>query len=161
MPALGDDARCRILTPDPGLTPAAAAALVAGLDKLFAQFAREDRLAAWSCTVEHDGAAVVLAWSPEAPLSGCSHDKLNRLFATHEERGGACLLTPPPICVQVDGRWRCLDRIGLRRLATADTPMLDHRLERLGDWRSRGLTTVGASWAARLLKTGTAAPSPT
>jgi hypothetical protein len=145
---LPDDAHCRILTPHPATDPAE---LLAGLDKLFAQFVREDRLQAWACTAEHAGAALVLAWSPGRPLSGCSHDRINRLLVHHEERTGSLLLAPPPICIQVDGAWRCVDRQGLRAVADASTPLLDSRLERLGDWRARGLSTVGASWAAALI----------
>jgi hypothetical protein len=148
---LNDDARCRILCAHPVLTADAGEALCGAFDKLFTQFARENRLERWSCTVEHDGAALVLAWEPGAPLSGCSHDRISRLLAHHEEATGRQLLAPPPFCVQLDGAWRCLDRAGLRAQATAAAPLLDARLERLGDWRTRGLTTVGASWAAAVL----------
>lgn len=148
LEALPDDARCRILCPHPACAPAE---LLTGLDKLFAQFAREDRLSAWACASQHADAALVLTWTPGAPLSGCSHDRINRLLVHHEERTGCQLLAPPPICIQVDGAWRCVDRRGLRTAATLSTPLLDTRLERLGDWRSRGLTTVGASWAAGLM----------
>jgi len=116
------------------------------MDKLFAQFVREGRCQTWSCTGEHDGAALVLAWTPDVALSGCSHDKIHGVLAVHGRDP-----VPPPFCVQVEGAWRCLDRAGLRRLATRDTPMLDHRVERLGEWRRRGLTTVGGSWAGVLV----------
>ncbi len=144
---LPDDASCRVVTCDPPLSDDA---LPEALGKLFAQFVREQRCDAWSCMREHAGAALVLAWTPDVALSGCSHDKINGVLASHE-RDGRRLLAPPPMCIRTDDGWRCVDRAGLRRLATAATAMLDHRLERLGDWRTRGLTTVGASWAAALL----------
>lgn len=159
MSRLGDLARCRILTPDPPLSASEAEQLVGALDKLFAQFAREDRLTHWSCSAEHGGAAIVLAWEPDAALSGCSHDKLNRLFANHEERTGRQILAPPPFCVQLGGAWRCLDRSGLRAQAVAATPFIDARVGSLGEWRARGLTSVGASWAGRLLGVPPQAPS--
>ncbi len=145
---LPDEARCRIILCHPPCTQDLATAM----GKLFAQFAREQRCNDWSCTVEHDGAALVLAWMPDTTLSGCSHDKIHGVLTAHGREP-----VPPPFCVRLDGAWRCLDRTGLRQLATADTPMLDHRLERLGDWRARGLTTVGASWAQPFL--GRAVPA--
>jgi hypothetical protein len=149
MPELPDDARCRILIADPDFGELAP--LIAGLGKLFTQFAREQRLVAWDVYGAHDGAALVLAWSPDAPLSGCSHDKLNGVVALHEARTGCRILAAPPLCIRVDGGWRCVDRAGLRAVADPSTPLIDHRIERLGHWRQRGLTTVGASWAAALL----------
>lgn len=146
----GDDGwRCRILPCHPALPEAST--LPAALDRLFRQFAREGRLGAWSCRREHDGACLVLAWAPAAPLSGCSQDKIAGVLARHEGIDGVALLAPPPLVIQVDGTWRCVDRAMLRRIASAGTPLLDTRIERLGDWRGRGLTTIGASWAAALL----------
>lgn len=142
--SLPDDARCRVILAAP---PLADDALPRALDKLFAQFVREGRCTAWSCAAEHAGAALVLAWTPDAPLSGCSHDKIAGVLAAHGRDP-----VPPPFCVRLGDVWRCVDRTGLRNLAKADTPFLDHRLERLGDWRTRGLTTVGASWAAAMLR---------
>lgn len=143
---LTDDARCRIVLLHPAIDSAAGERLRAACDKLFAQFVREGRCEAWSATVEHNGAALVLAWSPAVALSGCSHDKIHGLLAAHGREP-----VPPPLCVRLGDAWTCLDRAGLRARATAATALLDHRLERLGDWRARGLTTVGASWAATLL----------
>lgn len=137
---LPDEARCRIILCSP---PCRDDALAAAVGKLFAQFAREGRCTSWSCTSEHDGAALVLAWLPDVALSGCSHDKIHGVLAAHGRDP-----VPPPFCVRLNGGWRCLDRAGLRQHAVAATPLIDHRLERLGDWRARGLTTVGASWAA-------------
>jgi len=151
MPELPDDARCRILIADPDFGDPAQ--LIAGLDKLFAQFAREQRLVGWDIHSAHDGAALVLAWTPDAPLSGCSHDKLNGVVALHETRTGCRILTAPPLRIRVGGCWRCVDRAGLRAMADRSTPLIDHHLERVGDWRRHGLTTVGESWAAVLLAT--------
>jgi len=150
---LPDHARCRIVLSDPALPDDQ---LASALDKLFTQFAREQRCDAWSCTRELDGAVLVLAWTPDVSLSGCSHDKINGVLAAHE-RGFHRLLAPPPLCIQIEGRWRCVDRRELRRLATGTTGLIDHRIEQLGAWRSRGVTTVGASWAAGLLNNPTAA----
>lgn len=144
---LPDAARCRIVLLAPPAAPSEAERLAAACGKLFAQFAREQRCDAFACTVEHDGAALVLAWTPDAVLSGCSHDKINGVLAAHDRDP-----VPPPLCVRLDGDWRCLGRTDFRRLARADTPLIDHRCERLGDWRQRGLTTAGASWAGPLLE---------
>lgn len=143
---LADDARCRIVLLHPPLDGDAGERLATACVKLFAQFIREGRCDAATAEIEHGGAALVLAWSPAVPLSGCSHDKINALLAAHGRDP-----VPPPCCVRLSDGWRCLDRAGLRAQAAADTPLLDHRLERLGDWRAHGLTTVGASWAAALL----------
>lgn len=144
---ISDDARCRIVLLHPPLPGEAAERLRAACGKLLAQFAREGRCDAWSATVEHDGAALVLAWEPSAPLSGCSHDKIAALLAAHGRDP-----VPPPFCVRLDHAWTCLDRAGLRARAHPGTPLLDHRRERLGDWRAHGLTTVAASWAAPILR---------
>lgn len=143
MSGLPDDARCRVILCQP---PLADDALPRALDKLFAQFAREGRCRAWSCEAVHEGAALLLAWTPDAALSGCSHDKIHGVLAAHGRDP-----VPPPFCLRLAGGWRCLDRAGARRHAAVDTPLLDHRCERLGDWRIRGLTTAGAGWAAPLL----------
>lgn len=143
---LNDDARCRIVLLHPAVDSAAGERLRTACDKLFAQFVREGRCDAADVSIEHDGAALVLAWSPAVALSGCSHDKIHGLLAAHGRDP-----VPPPFCIRLADGWICLDRAGLRAAATAETPMLDHRLERLGDWHSRGLTTVGASWAANIL----------
>lgn len=140
--ALPDDARCRIILCDP---PLADDALAAALGKLFAQFVREQRCTAWSCSVEHDGSALVLAWTPDIALSGCSHDKIHGVLAAHHRDP-----VPPPFAIRMNEAWRCVDRGELRRRANADTPLLDQRIESLGDWRARGLTTVGAAWAQYL-----------
>lgn len=157
---LPDDASCRIIAAHPRLDEAAAGALVAALDRLFAQFAREDRLERWSCSAECDGAVVVLAWTPGRALSGCSYDKIAGVLARHEGLSNSALLAPPPICIRLDGGWTCVDRAGLRARATPATPLLDVRIGRLGDWRSRGSTTVGASWASGLLVRPAGAASP-
>ncbi len=143
---LNDDARCRIVLLNPAVDPAAAERLRTACDKLFAQFIHEGRCDAAEVAIEHDGAALVLAWSPAVTLSGCSHDKIHGILAAYGRDP-----VPPPFCVRLAAGWACLDRAGLRAKAGADTPMLDHRLERLGDWRTRGLTTVAASWAAAIL----------
>ena len=143
---LTDDARCRIVVLHPAMDPTAGERLRTACDKLFAQFIREGRCDAAEISIEHDGAALVLAWSPDVALSGCSHDKIHGLLAAHDRDP-----VPPPFCVRLAEGWACLNRAGLRAKAGADTPMLDHRLEHLGDWRARGLTTVGASWAAPIL----------
>lgn len=148
---LPDHARCRIILCHPA---AEDDVLPTALGKLFAQFAREQRCEQWSVTRAHDGAALVLAWTPDIALSGCSHDKIHGVLAAHGRDP-----VPPPCCIRIGGSWRCVDRIGLRAQADAATALLDHRLERLGDWRTHGLTTVGASWAAALLRpAGSATP---
>ncbi|MEK7415784.1 MAG: hypothetical protein AAB263_20955 [Planctomycetota bacterium] len=154
MPTLAelpDSSHCRVLTPSPVLDEAGGAALITAFDKILAQFAREDRMTTWGTAVEHRGAAFVIAWTPDVALSGCSHDKINRMLQHYEMRLSLQLVTPPPLVIQIDGIWRCTDRAGLRAHATATTPLIDARIEQLGAWRTRGLTTVGASWAAGLL----------
>jgi hypothetical protein len=146
--SLPDAARCRIILLTPPANPADGERLANACSKLFAQFIREGRCDSASCTIEHDGAALVLAWTSDAPLSGCSHDKIHGVLAAHGRDP-----VPPPFCVQLDGTWRCLARGEFRRTAQVATPLLDHRCERLGDWRAHGLTTVGGSWAAPLLGT--------
>jgi hypothetical protein len=155
---LGDDSLVRITPADPPLDEAAWARLESALGKLFAQFEREGRVAAWGCERAAGGAAVVIAWSaPEGVISGCSHDKLSRLLLAHEE-GDRRLVNAPPILIEVDGAARCLDRAGLRALIAEgrvgpSTPVYDLRAETLAAWR-RGRQTLRETPLARLLPSG-------
>ena len=126
---LPDTALVRILTCEPPV--AEASALVAALDKLFAQFVRENRCSAWTVTVEVTGRAVVLAWEG-GPLSGCSHDKINGVMGAFAPQA---LISPP---ILIEGA--CLMRGDLkRRLGAGEvgptTPWWDVRVTTLGDWR--------------------------
>jgi hypothetical protein len=150
------DHACVLVKPaHPALDAPAATDLGAGAGKLLLQFIREGRATTAAWHVAADGAALVLAWDG-GPLSGCAHDRLARLCAHHQQRHGQDLLAPPPILVQTAEGWRCVDRRGLRALAStgAVTPaslLLDARVETLGAWRRAGCVPLAASWAAPLL----------
>ncbi len=153
---LPDDARIQVLPCDPPLAEDAAAGLVAAIDRLFTQFAREDRVRSWAAQPEADGALLIIAWHGEGELSGCSKDKLAKVLAAHEERSGSRLLAAPPIVVEVGGAARCVDRAGLRALVAqgavdAGSIVVDTRVERLGDWRTRGRVAARACWVGRLI----------
>ncbi|MBA3707578.1 MAG: hypothetical protein H0W83_02015 [Planctomycetes bacterium] len=140
---LDDACAVRLFPADPSFDRESWSELSAGLSKLFAQFEREGRISAWSCDLVAGGAVVLLAWSSTADLSGCSHDKVARLLATHEERSGRRLLTASPIVVEVAGRARCVDRAALRSLCAQGevgpaTATWDLRVATLGAWRSGG-----------------------
>jgi hypothetical protein len=153
---LGDDALVRLLAAHPPLSPAAAVALLAALDKLLAQFAREGRLTRWAVASEADGAVVVIAWEGP-PISGCSHDKLAQVLARHEESSGASVLAAPPILIEVAGKPRALDRAALKALVAAgqagpSSTHWDLRVGTLGEWRRRGRRPAGETWLAPLLQ---------
>jgi hypothetical protein len=155
LDALGDDALVRLLAVDPPLSPAAAQALLAALDKLLAQFAREGRLQRWAVASEAGGAALVIAWEGP-PISGCSHDKLAQVLAKHEAESGSSMLAAPPILIEVAGRPRAIDRAALKALVAAGqagpgSTHWDLRVTTLGAWRRRGRRPAGETWLAPLL----------
>ncbi len=151
---LPDSALVRVVAAVPLLDATAGAAVLSGIAKLFAQFAREDRVQAWSTAIVADGAVVIAAWTG-GPLSGCSHDKLHGVLA-HHERDGRALLTTPPIAVAAADGWRLGTRADLRAwiasgAITAASTYLDRTVSTLGEWRARGLSRLDASPLARLL----------
>lgn len=151
---LPDSAFVRVVVAVPTLDAGAGAAVMGGIGKLFAQFAREDRVQAWSTAIVADGAAVLAAWTG-GPLSGCSHDKLHGVLA-HHERDGRALLTTPPIAVAAADGWRLGTRADLRAWIvngdiTAASLYLDRAVSTLGEWRERGVCRLDASPLARLL----------
>ena len=128
---LPDTAHVRVLTSEPPV--AEPTSLIAALDKLFAQFVREDRCSAWTVTVEVGGRAVVLAWEG-APLSGCSHDKINGVVGAFAPQA----LNSPPILIE----GACLMRGDLKRRMSAGevsstTPWWDVRVTTVADWRKQ------------------------
>lgn len=152
--ALPDSALVRVVVAVPMLDAAVGAAVISGIAKLFAQFAREDRVQAWSTAIVADGAVVLAAWTG-GPLSGCSHDKLHGVLA-HHERDGRALLTTPPIAVAAADGWRLGTRADLRAWIangeiTEGSLYLDRTLATLGEWRARGVIRLDASPLARLL----------
>jgi len=160
MPALSDlppTARLVLRPIHPPLAPEAAAALVLAIDKLFAQFTREDRISTHAVEVLADGAVLAVAFVDDTPLSGCSHDKLAQVLAAHEARTGAKLLDAPPIMVEVDGRPTCVDRVGLKALVTAgrvdaNTVHWDLRADSIGAWQERGRRPARDTWLAPLIE---------
>jgi hypothetical protein len=160
MTALSDlppNARVVLRPIHPPLAVDAAAALVQAIDKLFAQFTREDRVSAHAVEVLADGAVLAVAFVDGAPLSGCSHDKLGQVLAAHEARTGAKLLDAPPIIVEVDGRPACVDRAGLKALVAAgrvsrDTIHWDLRVDTVGAWRDLGRRPARETWLAPLIE---------
>lgn len=146
---LTDDAGVLLVPADPALDAASASMLGAAIDKLFAQFAREDRIAAWAVEPALDGALLVVAWQGE--LSGCSRDKLAKVLLAHE-RDGRRLLSAPPIVVAGAAGARCVSRAGLRQLAAADPGLrVVERVDTLGAWRTRGLRPVRESALAAII----------
>jgi hypothetical protein len=152
---LPDDAHLRVVASDPPLDPATGAALVAALDKLFAQFQREGRVAAWALELQADGALLVLAWT-SAPISGCSHDKVGGVLAAFSARDGRRLLDAPPIVAATADGVRCLDRAGLRALIAAGAVTAASRVwlrsaTTLGQWRREAGRPLGQSPLAALV----------
>lgn len=160
MPALSDlppTARLVLRPIHPPLAPEAATALVQAIDKLFAQFTREDRVSAHAVEVLADGAVLAVAFVDGTPLSGCSHDKLAQVLAAHEARTGAKLLDAPPIMVEVDGKPTSVDRSGLKALVaagrvTSASTHWDLRVDTIGAWQERGRIPARTSWLAPLIE---------
>ncbi|MBA2481529.1 MAG: hypothetical protein H0V44_12765 [Planctomycetes bacterium] len=153
---LDDASAVRLVPVDPPLEASAWVGLADALGKLFEQFVREGRVGAWGIDLAAQGAIVVLAWTSVETLSGCSHDKIARLLALHEERSGCRLLSAPPIVMDISGRIRCLDRTAVRKLVAAKqvtraTPAYDLRVETLGAWRTHGRRPVGETSIATLI----------
>ena len=141
----------------PPLTHDAAVALIQAIDKLFAQFTREDRISTHAAEVLADGAVLAVAFVDDSPLSGCSHDKLAQVLTAHESRTGSKLLDAPPIMIEVDGRPTCVDRVGLRALVEAghvdaNTMHWDLRADTVGAWRDSGRRPARDTWLAPLIE---------
>ena len=160
MPALSElppTARLVLRPIHPPLTHDAAVVLVQAIDKLFAQFTREDRISTHAAEVLADGAVLAVAFVDDSPLSGCSHDKLAQVLTAHETRTGSKLLDAPPIMIEVDGRPTCVDRIGLRALIAAgrvdaNTMHWDLRADTVGAWRDSGRRPARETWLAPLIE---------
>jgi hypothetical protein len=159
MPVLSElppTARLVLRPIHPPLTPEAAVALIQAIDKLFAQFTREDRISTHAAEVLADGAVLAVAFVDDTPLSGCSHDKLAQVLTAHETRTGSKLLDAPPIMVEVDGQPTCVDRVGLRALIAAgrvdaNTMHWDLRADSVGAWRGNGRRPARDTWLAPLI----------
>ena len=141
----------------PPLAPEAAAALVQAIDKLFAQFTREDRISTHAVEVLADGAVLAVAFVDDTPLSGCSHDKLAQVLSAYETRTGSKLLAAPPIMIAVDGQPTCVDRAGLKALVvagrvTSDAIHWDLRVDTIGAWLERGRRPARETWLAPLIE---------
>lgn len=160
MPALSElppTARLVLRPIHPPLAPEAATALIQAIDKLFAQFTREDRISSHAAEVLADGAVLAIAFVDDTPLSGCSHDKLAQVLTAHEARTGSKLLDAPPIMIEVDGRPTCVDRVGLRALIAAgrvdaNTIHWDLRADSVGAWREHGRRPARETWLAPLIE---------
>jgi hypothetical protein len=153
---LPDNARIRLLPVDPPLDGEAASALLAGLEKLFRQFARDGRVTRWAAEVAGGGAVLIIAYLGAEEISGCSQDTLARLLHAHEQDGLRRIVAAPPIVVEVAGIPRCVDRAGLRRLTEAGevssaSVHWDVRVTTLGEWRQAGRRPIAATWLADLL----------
>lgn len=159
MPVLSElppTARLVLRPIHPPLAPEAATALVQAIDKLFAQFTREDRISTHAAEVLAEGAVLAVAFVDDTPLSGCSHDKLAQVLTAHETRTGSKLLDAPPIMVEVDGRPTCVDRVGLKALVAAgrvdaNTVHWDLRADSIGAWREHGCRPARDTWLAPLI----------
>ena len=147
---LPDAALVRFASCTPALNETATTALIRALDLLGQQFVRENRCAAFAAESACAGHLLVLAWDGPA-LSGCSHDKFNRLFAELGARYGVDFLGAPPLVVAIDGVWTCTDRAGLRAAAARITAVADTRCATLGAWRAQGVGPLAQSWLAGLL----------
>ena len=149
---LSSDALVRVFASEPAMSPTMAHEIAAAIGKLLVQFNREGRCATTAAAVEGHCRFLVIAWEGP-PLSGCSHDKIAQVIATHEARSGCALLTAPPIAIG-EGTAVCLtDRAGLRRLlATAacdgDTPVWNLRAAHLGAWRMGPVPLRSSPWAS-------------
>ncbi len=160
---LADDAHIQLVPCDPPLGHADAIALSGAGDKLFAQFAREGRVAAWAIEAQVDGAVLAIAWQGDEDLSGCSRDKIARLLLAHEQRDGRRLLSAPPIVVAGRAGARCVDRAGLRALAArgevdAGSVVYDLRAATLGAWRRASAIPIAQSAFAGVLAAPVAQP---
>lgn len=153
---LPDEAHLRVVAADPPFDAAGAAEIRSAVDKLFVQFQREGRVAAWASECQAEGSLLVLAWTAN-PLSGCSHDKLHGLFAALTARSGRRIMDAPPIVVGTTTGIRCLDRAGLRGLIAAgdvdaDSPIWLRSATTLGQWRREAGVRLADSALATLLK---------
>ncbi len=154
---LSDDACVQVIHVDPPL--ADAKGLLHSIDKLFTQFAREGRVAAWAVEMAAAGALIVIAYSPGAqggPLTGCAKDTLTKLLLACEQHSGSRLIGAPTIALLIGEGTAFCDRAGLRqRLSdgsvSASTPVHNVRASHLGEWRRRPRLPLGESWLASLV----------
>lgn len=153
---LPDTAQLRVIASDPPFDAATGQELQGAIDKLFVQFRREGRVADWASDLQAEGALLVLAWT-EAPISGCSHDKIGGVLAAFAERGNRRLLDAPPIVVATREGVRCTDRGGLRSMladgiANGDSQLWLRSATTLGQWRNEAGRRLADSPLAALLR---------
>jgi hypothetical protein len=154
---LSDQARIRLFPADPPLDDAGTQALRAMFDKLFAQFAKEGRVKNWAVDTDAGGVVLIVAHDGgDDDLSGCSKDKIAKALLHAEKAGFNRFLSAPPIVIEADGRARCCDRAGLRKLMgdgsiNQDSVLWNLRAETLGDWRHGNRVKLRDSWLAQLV----------
>ncbi len=147
--SLPDSAEIRLVPPQPPLDAAAWAALSAALERRFALFTAQGRIRAHALALLAGGAVVLMAWEGAEPLSGCSRDAVSRDLLAAEE-GGQCLISAPPLVVEVAGIPQVVDRSRLRvliqdGLVTGASILYDLNLVQLGAWRQHGRQRLDAS----------------
>jgi len=152
---LPDQSQLRVFASMPAFDSSAAVELQAAIDKLFAQFQREQRVVAWASEVQAAGTVLVVAWTTD-PISGCSHDKLGSVVSLFAERGARRMLDAPPIVVATRDGVRCTDRAGLRQwlaegLVDAASAVWLRSATTLGEWRRTAGQRLNDSPLAALL----------
>jgi len=153
LAGLPDAALVRICACFPGATEASG--VLSAVGEVFDWLGREQRLTAHAAGLACAGHVLVMGWVG-SPITGCAGGRVNRQLGEMGERLGVDLLTPPPLVVEVEGAWTCLNRAGLRAAAAAGrigpaTRVVDTQLTELGAWRRQGLTSIEKSWVGRLL----------
>jgi len=144
---LDDACQVRLFAADPPLQEVTWKRLASAMDKLFAQFQREEMVSHWGFELLGGGSVILTGWRAATPLSGCRQDRLGRLLLAYEQEG-QLLLNALGMVVEVRDRsgWsppRLYQRAQLRALALSgdlDGQSLwwDLQADTLGDWRHSG-----------------------
>ncbi len=161
--SLPDTARLLTVTCEPALTDASLFTKL--MDALFQHLQSEGRVDAWVAGCEAGGHILQVAYVPAygaacgiegGDISGCSKDKINRVYAALEETAAVQILAAPPMVLEVDGKAVCCSRKELRQLiaeerVNGESFAWNTRCASLGEWRSSGYTQAHNFWMGQVI----------
>ncbi|HEX8153233.1 MAG TPA: hypothetical protein VF698_08920 [Thermoanaerobaculia bacterium] len=149
---LSDDARIWIFGISPALDETKSAQFLHEIDHFLASWAAHGTPIVAARELLH-GSFLVIAVDKRSETSGCSIDKMFGLLRQLEQKHGVEVLEGTRVFARDDaGNVRGFKRADFRAIASGNTPVFDHLVERLGEVRSgRWEKPAAESWHRSLL----------
>lgn len=170
LSALPDDARTWVFTADRALTPPESERLLDAVGAFVRDWASHGRPVPGGTAFLHGRFLLIAAHLGEgqnAGVSGCGIDSMTQALGAIASDLGVQWLDALHVAFrEADGAVAVVPRPAFRQLArsgavTAETPVFDTTVERLGDLRAQGLERpAGASWHGRVFRLAPAEASP-